>query len=35
MGKALSVMPNVMAGEMEVAMMNLHSKRTPKDKPAA
>ena len=35
MGKALSVMPNVMAGDMEVAMMNLHSKRTPKDKPAA
>ena len=27
MGKALSVMPHVLAGEMEVAMMKLHSKK--------
>ena len=31
MGKALSVMPHVLAGEMEVAMMKLHSKRAPKE----
>lgn len=33
MGKALSVMPHVLAGEMEVAMMKLHSKRAPKEPP--
>ena len=33
--KSLKVMPQVIAGEMEVAMMNLHSKRAPKDTPAA
>ena len=31
MGKALSVMPHVLAGEMEVAMMKLHSKRAPRE----
>ena len=31
MGKALAVMPQVIAGAMEAAMMQLHSKRAPKD----
>ena len=31
MGKALAVMPQVIAGAMEAAMMTLHSKRAPKD----